>query len=185
MLFAALDFGQHREAALTLIERDQIIELGKPRRGNVEAGVACALGECVGARPVLLCEVAVEVGGAEDILRARFAARGRGDDKGHRLCPAVRGEEDEAEIILRLQMPLLCGAAIPCLRLYEIGRDAAAKLIGLAKVELRIGVARNRKRPPFGDCRLVITRLPGIDAILDVGTGRCRQHRCRDQRQGQ
>src|SRR3546814_4221890 len=92
------DLGDHREAALALLERDQIVELDEPRRGDGKPRVACALGERIGARPVLRREVAVEVRGAEDILGARFVACGRTSDESHRLFAAVRGEEDEAEI---------------------------------------------------------------------------------------
>src|SRR3546814_8765576 len=95
-------------------------DLDETRRGDGEPRVARVLGERIGARPVLRREVAVEVRGAEDILRARFAACGRAGDESHRLFAAVRGEEDEAEIILRLQMTLLGGAAIPGLGLIEI-----------------------------------------------------------------
>src|SRR3546814_11878432 len=105
-----------------------MVELDEPRRGDGEPGIARALGERIGARPVLRCEVAVEMRGAEDILRARFAARGRAGDEGHRLFAAVGGKEDEAEIILRLQMPLFRGAAVPGFGLGKIGRTAAAEL---------------------------------------------------------
>ncbi len=123
--------------------------------------------------------------GAEDILGARFAACGRAGDEGHRLFAPVRGKEDEAEIVLRLQMPLLRGAAIPGFGLAQIGRHAAAELIRLAEIELRVGIAGDRERAPFGDSRLIIARLPRIDAVLDVGMGGRRQHRRKGERQGQ
>src|SRR3546814_15038333 len=97
------------------------------------------------------------VRGAEDILRARFAACGRAGDESHRLFAAVRREEDEAEIILRLQMPLLGGAALPGLGLIEIGRAAAAELVRPAVLELRIGVARDREPHPLGARRRLTT----------------------------
>src|SRR3546814_5389447 len=50
---------------------------------------------------------------------------------------------------------------------------------------LRIGVACDRERAPFGDRRLIISRLPRIDAVLDVGKGGRRQHRCQSERKGQ
>jgi hypothetical protein len=71
-----------------------------------------ALGQCIGARPVLGREVAVEHRGTENILRARFAAGGGGVDRRHRLVALVRGEEDEAKIVLGLEMALFRGAAM-------------------------------------------------------------------------
>src|SRR3546814_4685616 len=44
-------------------------------------------------------------------------------------------------VVLGLQMALLCCAAIPGFGLAEIVRDAAAQLVRLTEVELRIGVA--------------------------------------------
>src|SRR3546814_9177062 len=38
---------------------------------------------------------------------------------------------------------------------------------------------------PFGDRRLIISRLPRIDAVLDVGKGGRRQHRSQSERKGQ
>src|SRR3546814_18383417 len=82
-------------------------------------------------------------------------------------------------------MSLLGGAAIPGLGLIEIVRDAAAELVRLAEIELRIGVAGDRERAPFGDRRLIIARLPRIDAVLAIGKGGRRQHRSQSERKGQ
>ena len=118
-------------------------------------------------------------------MRARFAAFGRADDEGHRVVAAIGGEQDEAEIILGLQMPLFGGAAIPGFGLRQIGGNAAAELIRLPQIELRIGIARERGGAPLGDGALIVAALPRIDAVLDVGMGGRGQHRCRNQRQRQ
>src|SRR3546814_5327125 len=57
-------------------------------------------------------------------------------------------------------MPLYRGAAVPGFGLGKIGRNAAAELVRLAEIELRVGVAGDRERAPFGDRRLIIARLP-------------------------
>src|SRR3546814_7747598 len=72
-LFAALDVGDHRAAALELLERDQIFELDEPRRCDGEPRVARALGARIGERPVLRRQVAVDMHGAEDNWRASTA----------------------------------------------------------------------------------------------------------------
>src|SRR3546814_12601524 len=109
--------------------------------------------------------------GAEDILRSRFAACGRMLDIGHGLLPAAGREQDEAQVVLGLQMALLCCAAIPGFGLAEIVRDAAAQLVRLTEVELRIGVAGDGERAPFGDGRRLVPELPGPGSRLQLGRG--------------
>ena len=118
-------------------------------------------------------------------MRPRLAAIGRCLDIGHRLVALVRGEQYQAEIVLGLQMPLLCGAAVPAFGLAKVGGNAPAELVRLAQVELCVGIAGDGQRAPFGHRLLIVARLPGIDAVLDVregGYGQCR--RSCSERQG-
>jgi hypothetical protein len=60
-------------------------------------------------------------------------------------------------------MPLIGGFFEPALGGCEIGRDAAAEPIGLAEVELRVGIAVRRERRPDRDRLGIVRVLPGID----------------------
>ncbi|WP_367947391.1 hypothetical protein [Sphingopyxis sp. BSNA05] len=62
----------------------------------------------------------------------------------------------------------------------QILRNAAAKLVGLAHVELRISIASLGGPAPFVDRRLEIPASPRIDAVLHIRQSRCRTQ---DQRQ--
>src|SRR3546814_16388933 len=80
---------------------------------------------------------------------------------------------------------LLGCAAIPGCGLAEIVRDAAAQLVRLTEVELRIGVAGDGERAPFGDGRLIVAALPRLDSRLHVGMGGRGGQRRRGERQRQ
>src|SRR3546814_13201996 len=80
-------------------------------------------------------------------------------------------------------MALLCCAAIPGFGLAEIVRDAAAQLVRLTEVELRIGVAGDGERAPFGDGRLIVAALPRPASRLHVRMGGLGGPRPRGQRQ--
>ena len=115
-------------------------------------------------------------------MRARLTAFGRADDIGHGFLLPPGGEDDEAEIILGLQMALFCGAAIPAFGLRQIDGHAAPELVRLPQIELRIGIAGERQRPPFGHRLREIASLPRIDAILDIGMGGHRERKGRSDR---
>ena len=81
-------------------------------------------------------------------------------------------EHQQAQIIFGAGMALRRRLAIPVDRTAEIGRNAAAKLVGLTQIELRIGIAGIGERAPFGDRLGIIALLPGIDAGLHIGKRR-------------
>jgi hypothetical protein len=169
---------------LTAARRDQPVELRKARRSDVQPGVARSFGQGIGERPVFRGKIPVEMRGAKDILRARFAASCRCLDERHRILSPTGGEQDEPQIVFGLQMSLLRGAAIPGFGLTEIGGYAAPQLIGLAQIELRVGIAGQRERAPFGDGGGIVAALPGVDARFDVGLGRSSERKRRDGRKG-
>ena len=68
----------------------------------------------------------------------------------------------------------------PDFRRGEVERNASPEAIGLAKIELGIGVAGLRERPPNRDRAGIVGALPGIDAGFD----RLRRQR-RGDRHGQ
>jgi len=71
-----------------------------------------------------------------------------------------------------VRMALQRGFAIPAFRHLQVDRHAASELIGLAQIELRVGVAGDRGLAPFVDCGLIVAAVPGIDPGLGVGHGR-------------
>ena len=71
-------------------------------------------------------------------------------------------------------MALRRGLAIPVHRGVEIRLYAAAQLIGLAQIELRVRIAILGQRPPFADRLGIVALLPGIDAGFHIGHGWCR-----------
>ena len=114
---------------------------------------------------------------AQQILRARITALGRINDVGHRLFAAAVLEQQQPQIVRRLQMPLRCGLCVIDFGLARVLFHPATKTIGLAQVELRVGIALPSRSAPFGNGGLVIPALPRGDAIVDV--------RQRQPRQGQ
>src|SRR3546814_4142954 len=84
-------------------------------------------------------------------------------DIGHRVLAAAGGEQDQAKIVLGLKMALLCGAAVPGFGLAEVARNAATQLVRLAQVELRVGVAGDGERAPFGDGGPIVAELPRFE----------------------
>jgi hypothetical protein len=127
--------------------------------------------QCISAWPILADDVAIEQRRTKDILRARIAAFGGLPDPGHRPGAVAVLEEDQAEIGLGLFVALLGRLFIPGLGKAKIARHAPAKLIGLAHVELCIGIALFSERAPLPDGVLEIAGLPRLDACLDVSSG--------------
>jgi hypothetical protein len=123
---------------------------------------------CAIARPVLFRQVSVEMRDAQQILRARIAPPGCGSDIGHgRFAPTVL-EQQQAVIVRCLDVPLRGGGGIKRLCLLLVSLHAAPQAIGLAEIELCIGIARLCRARPFAHRRGVIASRPGIDAALHI-----------------
>jgi hypothetical protein len=74
-------------------------------------------------------------------------------------------------------MALIGRLAEPFQRDRQVHRDSATELVGLAEVELRIRIAADRERAPFGDGTRIVALIPGIHTGFDVGKcgGRAQQ----------
>ena len=81
----------------------------------------------IGADPVLGHQVAVEVGDAQQVLRARIAALGGGLDIGQRLFAAAVLEQQQAVVVGGLDMPLRRGARVERFGLLHILAHARAR----------------------------------------------------------
>lgn len=122
-------------------------------------------------------------------MRARFSAQCGGFYIGKRFGALAGLKQGEAIFIGRLFMDDAAaarrgGLAEPVERDFQIGGHAAAKAIGLAKVELRIGIAGERGIEPFGHRALIIPRAPGIHARLHIRGCRRRQGSGHDDGEG-
>ncbi len=149
-----------------------LVHLGQRRRRLGKPRLLGKADQRIGADPVLGCVVAIEVGKAQDILRTRVAASGGGVNERHGLASFAPLEQQQAVIVGSPEMALVRGQFVISLGLFEILVDASAQLVGLAEVELRIGVAAIRRAFPFADRGLVVARRPSIHACLDVCDGR-------------
>ena len=110
------------------------------RGGAADIGVA--------ADRVLGDAVAVEQRRAVDQHRARFALLAALLEPFQARGLVAVLEQQQAERRLGIEMALVGGALEPGLRGGQVGRDAAAEAIGLAEVELGIGVAVLGERAP-------------------------------------
>jgi len=72
-------------------------------------------------------------------------------------------------------MTAIGGLLVPGFGLLEVHRHAAAQLVGLAEIELRIGIALGRRVTPFLDGLGEFAAFPGIDPGLDIGQRRAGQ----------
>ena len=134
----------------------------------------------IGAWIVAGDAVAVEQHRTQHQLRARFAPCDRFFQPGLRLGALARLEQREPVIVGGLNMALCGGLAEPAFGERRVDRNAAPQLIGLAQVELRIGIARDGGRPPFLDRLAIVALRPGLDPRLHIG-----QRRHRDETGGQ
>src|SRR5690242_8396152 len=141
-----------REALFALRFGDIAIHLAERLAGLRQAGVRGAGQQRIGARPVLLQPaVAVEQHRAVDQLAARIAARGGFFEPRRGLGIGTLFEQHAAVIVLGLKMALLGGLAIPILGLGLVDRHPLAEPIGLAEVELGIGIATGGGALPILD----------------------------------
>ncbi len=128
-------------------------------------------GQGIGPDPVLGHVVSIEVRDAEEVLRARFAAISGGADVGQGLRPLAALEQQQAVHVGSLDMAALRRLAEQVFGLAQVGLDAPAQLVGLAQVELRIGIALVGRSLPFAHRARIVPARPGVDAGLDVGEG--------------
>ena len=94
---------------------------------------------------------------------------GGGAEERQGLGPRAALEQEQAIVVRRQDMTLGGSAAKQLLGLGQILRYAFAQLVGLAHVELRIGIALGRRAEPLLDRSLMLSARPCIDARLDVG----------------
>ena len=166
--------------ALTVLGRDILIHLRQRLGCRFQALLRRARHQAIGARIVAPYPVAVEQHRTQHQLGARFTTGDRFFQPWHRIRLLARGEQRQAIIVDGLVMPLQRRLAEPALGERRIDRYAATELVGLAQIELRIGIARHRRPTPLIDRGLVVAALPGIEPRLDV----LRRHGRRDQHGG-
>ncbi len=170
---------------LALLERDVFVHLRQRGARLRQSGAVSQRQQRIGSDPVLLHQIAVEMGNADQILRARIAAIGGGADIGHRLLAAAILEQQQTVIVRCLDMALRRGGSVERFGLARIGFDPAPEAIGLCHVELRIGIALRSRTRPFAHRSGIIARRPGFDSLLHIGQRRSgTRHQQPGQRQG-
>ena len=146
--------GSQRHGLLPVLDRDIFVHLRQRLRGLWQGeGAGLRLtGEAfqrIGADPVLRHAIGVEIGQAQQILRARIAPVGGVADIGQRGGMLAALEQQQAVIVARLHMALRRRLGIQHFGPRQILRHAPAQLIRLAQIELRIGIALVRQGLPF------------------------------------
>ena len=163
----------HADCLLPLFEWQGLVHLAERCGSALQTGIARAFHEGIGAHGITRDAFAVIKFGGEHILRARFAAFGGALQPWHRVSLAIEFIEDEAEVVLCLEVALCGGAAEPFGCLRQILLHTAAEFIGLPQIKLRIGIAIYCERTPFVYRAGVVAGFPCGDASAHVCVGRC------------
>ena len=166
------DLPSKRLGLLALCQRNIAVHLLQGRRCLRQP---CAVGQRqqrIGAHPVFRSKIGVEMGKAKDILRTGIAALGSGLDQRHRLVFLTLLEQQQAIVVGSLDMAPLSRLSIKIAGKVHIGFNPAPEAIGLRKVKQRICIAGLCRPTPFGNGGREIALTPGINACLDISSGR-------------
>jgi hypothetical protein len=154
------------------------VHLGQCGGGLRQAGLLGQADQRIGARPVLGHVVAIEVGDAQEVLRARIAMSGGGLHIGHGAGVFAALEQQQAIVVRCLEVALGRRLAEQLFGAGKIRLDAATQLVGLRQVELCIGIALRGRALPFANGSCMIPARPCLDSRLDVGKGWRGQRDC-------